>query len=106
MPNAESPPLTCAHERSPTDSAAGYLAVNHPTVRDRSISAASSSARPWPSRSMPMGAPPAPRNSFQASAKAMSKTSCIPAWNAAGTSPSSIRVTSASRAADNVPATA
>ncbi|SKT79679.1 Uncharacterised protein [Mycobacteroides abscessus subsp. abscessus] len=51
-----------------------------------------------------MGAPLMPRNSFQASPKAISRMSCTPAWNAAGTSPSNCLVVSVSNATDNRPA--
>ncbi|SHU81726.1 Uncharacterised protein [Mycobacteroides abscessus subsp. abscessus] len=36
-PSAASPATTCVQRSPPTASDTGYLVVNHPTVRDRSI---------------------------------------------------------------------
>ncbi|ETB11214.1 hypothetical protein O980_12795 [Mycobacterium avium subsp. paratuberculosis 08-8281] len=47
-----------------------------------------------------------PRNSVQARPNAISRMSWMPAWNAAGTSPSSIAVVSASSSTDRRPALA
>jgi hypothetical protein len=55
---------------------------------------------------MPIGVGPVPRNSVHASPKAISRMSCTPAWNAAGTSPSSRRVVAVSSDTDAVPALA
>ena len=60
-PSAASPAMTCAQRSPPTVSATGYLVVNQPTVRDRSMSGARSSSRPWPSTSMPIGAASVPQ---------------------------------------------
>ncbi len=109
-PSAVSPETTCGQRNPATGPAifkdTGYLVVNHPTVRDRSMSAPSSSWRPWASTSMPIGAPVSPRNSAHASPKAINRMSWIPAWNAVGTSPSSIAVVSASSSTDKRPALA
>ncbi|ORW53153.1 hypothetical protein AWC20_20215 [Mycobacterium parmense] len=78
--------------------------VNHPTVRERSTSSANSSWRPCPSTSITTGAPAVPRNSAQAKANAINRISWIPAWNAAGTSPSSMRLVSTSSCAARLPA--
>nr|CRL82842.1 hypothetical protein CPGR_06069 [Mycolicibacter nonchromogenicus] len=55
---------------------------------------------------MTIGAPPARVNSATANPNAISSTSCTPAWKAAGTSESNIRVVSASNIMDSCPAVA
>ncbi|CPU66316.1 Uncharacterised protein [Mycobacteroides abscessus subsp. abscessus] len=55
---------------------------------------------------MAIGAAPVPKCCAHARAKAISRISCTPAWNAAGTSPSNICVVSASRNSVSRPAVA
>ncbi|SHW93620.1 Uncharacterised protein [Mycobacteroides abscessus subsp. abscessus] len=84
--------------------ATGYLVVNQPTVRDRSTLSARSSCRPWPSTSMPMVRAPS-ANSAIAKANPMSRTSLMPAWNAAGASRSSVcTVSTSSSVTESCPA--
>lgn len=71
------------------------MLVNQPTVRVRSAPGSASSARPWASNSTstPCSAAVA-RHSRTADAKAVSSTSLISAWKAAGTVVSRDSVTS------------
>ena len=68
------------------------MAVNQPTVRDRS----SSPVRPWPSRLTSTGSS-RPRQRLTATARPVSSTSLTPPYMAAGTVDSSGTVTSAGR---------
>ena len=103
-PSAASPEVIWGQRSPATVRATGYLVVNQPTVRDRSMPGARSSSRPWPSTSMPMAASPSGAGGIRrhANAKAISRMSLMPAWKAAGTSPSSWRVVSASRVVDEM----
>ncbi|CAM5393980.1 hypothetical protein SGRIM128S_09078 [Streptomyces griseomycini] len=85
---------------APGSTVTGNRVVNQPTVRDSSGSNPAESAtnrpsRPWPSSSMcakVWSCPRSRRHRARATASAVSSTSLTPAWNFAGTSPSSAAV--------------
>ncbi|SHU52336.1 Uncharacterised protein [Mycobacteroides abscessus subsp. abscessus] len=82
-PRSGDPSAISFQESPPTLRDTGYLVVNHPTVRDRSISSPAtlpnSSWRPCPSTPIPIEVVLESRNSFHAKPNAISRMSCTPA---------------------------